>query len=304
MGTVGNVKIEPMVATWGTDTAMVQTITCAADVTDSLDGKYFFFYVGTTKYHVWYNTSGGGATDPAPAGSTAAVVAITTNDTASAVATATEVVLEALSGVTSTVSSSVITVTMEASGWVAGAHDPVSSGSGFTFEVTTEGDTAADIGFVDGDIELSTTEDLVDVTSHETGTNVLSQIRTGKQVELTLAFKETSVSQMQKILRSAGGNSFTPVGTGPTQVTGMGRDRDFTQVLLQAKKLVLHPKVLGSSDKSRDLTFHQVYPMLDSIPFSGENILTVPVTFKAFPKTTLNDRVEYYTLGDGSQTLT
>lgn len=301
MGTVGNVKIEPMVATWGTDTAMVQTITCVADVANSLDGKYFFFYSGSTKYHVWYNTSGGAATDPAPAGSTAAVVAITTGDTAAAVATATEAVLEALSGIASTVSDAVITVTQESTGYVKGAHDV---DSGFSFAVTTEGDSAADIGFVDGDMELSITEDLVDITAHEMGTNVLSQIRTGKQVEVTLTFKETSASQMQKILRAAGGGSYTPTGANGTEVTGHGTYLDFTQTLTQAKKLVLHPKVLGSGDKSRDYTFHYAYPQLDSIPFSGENIHMVPVTFKCYPKTSLNDRVEYYSFGDGSQTLT
>jgi hypothetical protein len=301
MGTVGNVKIEPMVATWGTDTAMVQTITCVADVADSLDGNYFFLYNSAgTKFHVWYNTSGGSATDPAPAGSTAAVVAITTGATANAVATATELVIEALTGFDSTVSANVITVTQTTVGYAPIGHDV---DSGFTIALVTEGDTAADIGFVDGDMELSISEDLVDVTAHETGSNVLTQIRTGKQVEVTLTFKETSVAQMKKILRQAGG-AFTPVGANSTEVVGAGTHKDFTQTLDQAKKLVLHPKVLGTSDRTRDYTFHSVYPMLDTIAFSGENLHLVPVTFKAYPKTTLNDRVEYYSYGDGTQTLT
>lgn len=301
MGTVGNVKIEPMVATWGTDTAMVQNITCVADVADSLDGKYFFIYnQAGTKFHVWYNTSGGSAVDPAPAGSTAAVVAISTGATAAAVATATEAVIEALSGLDSTVSNAVITVTQSTAGYVPLAHDV---NSGFSFELVTEGDSAADIGFVDGDIEFSVAEDLVDITAHEHGSNVLSQIRSGKQVEITLTFKETSVAQMKKLLR-AGGGAFTPVGANGSEVVGHGTHKDFTQTLNQASKLVLHPKVLGASDKTRDYTFHQAYPMLDAIAFSGENIHMVPVTFKIYPKLTLNDRVEYYSFGDGSQTLT
>jgi len=303
MGTVGNVKIEPMNVTWGTDTAQVETVTCVADVADSLDGKYFFIYtaLNAIKYHVWYNTSGGSATDPNPGGSTAVVVAITTGDTASTIATATASAIDALAGFVSTASSAVVTITNASNGYSSGPHEGV--GTGFSFAVSTEGDTAADIGFVDGDMELSLAEDLVDVTAQQAGTNVLSQIRSGKQVEMTLTFKETTVAQMNKILRQAGG-SFTPAGAGGTEVNGYGTYKDFTQTLLQAKKLVLHPVVLGSSDKSRDYTFHQAYPMIDTIAFSGENIHMVPVTFKCYPKTSLNDRVEYFSFGDGSQTLT
>lgn len=299
MGTVGNVKIEPMVVTWGTDTAMVQQITCVADSSGSLNDKYFFFYAGSTKYHVWYNVNSAG-TNPAPAGSTAAEVAVATNATAATVATATEAVLEALSGISSTVSDAVITVTQDSVGYVPLSHDV---NSGFSFALVTEGDSAADIGFVDGDIEMSLAEDLVDITAHEHGTNVLSQIRTGKQVEITLSFKETSVAQMKKILRQAGG-AFTPVGANGSEVVGWGTHKDFEQTMTQAKKLVLHPKVLGASDKSRDYTFHLAYPLLESIAFSGESIHMVPVTFKCYPKLTLNDRVEYFSYGDGTQTLT
>jgi hypothetical protein len=57
----------------------VTEVTTLADVSNSLDGKYFQFADATTTYHVWYNTSGGAATDPAPGGSTAIEVAIATN---------------------------------------------------------------------------------------------------------------------------------------------------------------------------------------------------------------------------------
>lgn len=302
MGTAGNIKIEPMNVTWGDDVVQVETITCVADVADSLDGKYFFLTnTSGTRFHVWYNTSGGAAVDPAPGGSTAAVVAITTGDTASAVATATEAVIEALSGFTSTVSNAIITVTHDAAGYAAGAHEGV--GTGFSFSVTTEGDSSADIGYVDGDIEFSISEDLVDVTSHQTGSNVLSQIRTGKQVECSLTFKETTAAQLKKLLRQAG-QAFTPAGAGGTEVVGWGMGKDFTQTLSQAKKLTLHPVVLGSGDKSRDLTIHSAYAQLESLTFSGENLFNIPVNFKVYPKVSLNDRVEYFTYGDGSQTLT
>lgn len=303
MGTVANIKIQPMSVTWGVDTAMVQTITCVADASDSLDGKYFLIYTATNaiKYHVWFNTSGGSAVDPNPGGSTAVVVNLTTGANAATVATAVAAAIDALAGFVSTATGAVVTVTNASSGYASLSHEGV--GSGFTFALTTEGDLAADVGYVDGAIEFSLKEDLVEVKAHQTGSNTLSQIRTGKKVELKLTFKETSAAQLRKVLR-AGGGSFTPAGASGTEVVGHGTYADFTQTLLQASKLVLHPVVNSASDHSGDYTFHLAYPMFENLSFSGEKELMVPVSFIVYPKTSLNSRVQYYAFGDGTQTLT
>lgn len=300
MGTLANIKIEPMVATWGEDVSMVETITCVADSSSSLNNKYFFFYTPAgAKHYIWIDVASAG-TDPSIAGATAHEVDISEDATASAVATAVEAVIEAVTGFASEVSGAVITVTHETAGYCQAAHD---GNSGFSFAVTTDGDAEADLGFVDGDIELAISENLADITAHEHGSNVLSQIRTGKVVEVTINLKETSVAQLKRLFVQGSG-SFTPTGVGGTEVSGWGTQKDFTQTINEAKKLVLHPKVLGSGDLSRDFTFHLAYPMLESLNFSGENILMVPVTFKVYPKLTLNNRVEYFSFGDGSQTLT
>ena len=305
MGTIANVKVEPMSVTWGTDTAQVSTITCAADSTDSLDGKYFYIYTASNaiKYHVWYNTSGGSAVDPNPGGSTAVVVAITTNDTASAVATATASAIDGLAGFTASASSGVVTMTNASSGYATEPHDG-GAASGFSFSATTWGNTSANIGFIAGDIAVAIEEQMADITAHESGTNVLSQIRTGKSVELTVTFKETSVAQLRKIFALHSGQSLTPAGANATEVFGWGQSRDFTQTLSQAAKLTLHPVVLGASDLSRDWTFWKAYPMLDSLTFSGENVHEIPVTFKVYPDSTKNSRIRYFAMGDGTQTLT
>lgn len=301
MGTVANIQIDPQTVTWGTDTAQISTVTTIADTAGSLNNDYFFLYEPDgTGHYFWFDVSSGGS-DPALAGFTAHEVDITTGDTANAVATALQAVVNAVDGFGAAVSTNVVTITNADTGYAQGPHD---GNSGFTFAISTEGNSAASIGFTDGDIEISQPEDLVDVPAHEVGTNVLTQIRTGKQVQVTINFKETSKAQLTKLLRKAGGASFTPTGASGTELTGIGTYKDFTQTLTQADKLVLHPVKLSSSDNSRDWTFHLAYPILDSITFSGENVLTIPVTFKCYPKTTLNDRVEYYAYGDGSQTLT
>jgi hypothetical protein len=305
MGTIANVKVEPMSVTWGTDTAQVASITAVADVSDSLDGKYFYIYSASNaiKYHVWFNTSGGSAVDPAPGGSTAVVVALTTNATASAVATATASALDALAGFVSTASGSVITCTNASAGYATEPHDG-GAACGFSFDVTTFGNASADVGYIAGDISVKLEEQLADITAHQTGTNVLSQIRTGKSVEVTLTFKETSVAQLRKMFALHSGQSLTPAGANATEVFGWGESRDFSQTLSQAAKLTLHPITLGASDLSRNWTFWKAYPMLDSLTFSGENVHEIPVTFKVYPDSSKNSRIQYFAMGDGTQTLT
>jgi hypothetical protein len=303
MGTVTNVKLEPMLATWGADVAQVATITCVADSADSLDGTYFFAYTAAnaTKYHFWFNTSGGSATDPAPGGSTAQAVAITTGDTASAVATALASAIDGLAGFVATASGAVVTVTNAATGYATLPHDG-GDATGFTFALSTEGDSAADVGLVEGDMEVAIESSYADITAHQSGTDLLGQIQTGKNVSITLNFKETSVAQLRKVLTKAGGQAFTPAGAGATEVFGLGQSEFALQ--RKAAKLVLHPKVLGSSDHSRDITFWKAAADLESLTFSGENIFMLPVTFQIFPDTTKNERINKMVYGDATQTLT
>lgn len=69
-------------------------VSAQSDVAGSLNNKYFFIYEGRSdrKFHVWYNVNGAGV-DPAPSNSTGIEIAINTNDAASIVAYATELVL-------------------------------------------------------------------------------------------------------------------------------------------------------------------------------------------------------------------
>jgi hypothetical protein len=145
---------------------------------------------------------------------------------------------------------------------------------------------ASALGFCDGDIEVTFEEQMVDVTAHQEGTNVLSALRTGKSAEISLTMKETSVGMLQTIFNNSQASGYTPSGAGASAVIAWGGNRDFSSVLAQAQKLVLHPVVLGATDYSRDLAFWLAYPMPESVVFSGENPMTVAVTFKIFPDST------------------
>lgn len=303
MGTVSNIKVEPVNVTFGEDVMQVEQITCRADASSDLNNDYFVFYTtGGTKHYAWFNVAAGG-TDPAISGGTANAVAISANATAAAVATALAAVLTAISGFDATADGAVVTLTATSAGYAKPAHEGV--GTGFSFETSVYGDTAIDLGYCDSAVEKAHEENYVDVTSHQTGSQILSQIHTGNTAGLTLNLKETSVSQLRKILL-AEGNSLIPDGTGvsSTEVMGYGTAQQFKQTLGRARKLKLHPTVLAPSNLSRDVTFWKAFPKVSGLSFSGEEILMLPVEFMIYPDYTKDSRINMYLIGDSTQTLT
>ncbi len=126
----------------------VTVITTVADVTDSLDGTYFILWSAkdATLYHVWFNTSGGAAVDPAPPGSTPIEVAIATDATAIAVADAAETAIDAIGDFSATADGNDdITITNAATGASTDASD---FDTGFTpFVISPQG--------VSGDVTIN-----------------------------------------------------------------------------------------------------------------------------------------------------
>ena len=304
MGTVANQKVEPVNVTWGESVMQSENITCVADSSSSLNNKYFLFYTtGGTKNYAWFNVGGAGS-DPAVSGGTANAVAISANASAATVATALAAVLTAVSGFDATSDGAVVTLVATTAGLAKAAHEGAAA-TGFTFEVNNYGDTAVDLGFCDGDISVSHEENYVDVTSHQTGSQILSQIPTGNSLTVSVTLKETAVSQLKKIIL-AEGDSLIPDGTGvsSTEVLGYGTSRQFKQNVGRARKLVLHPTVLPASNLSRDVSFWKAFPKLNEIIFSGENIMTLPVEFMIYPDYTRDSKCNMFVYGDSTQTLT
>lgn len=304
-GNVANQKIEPLMVTWGEDVNQSERITCIADVAASLNSQYFVFYdIAGTKRYCWFNVGGTGV-DPALAGATGHVVAISSGATASAVASAAQAVLDAVTGHDCTVDGAVLTLLKTAPGYAKPAHDGAAD-TGFSFEVNYYGDTAVDLGYCDGDIEVSHEENYVDLTAHQTGSMVLGGISTGSTVSVTVSLKETAVNQLRKILATAEGDVMLPDGTGAsaTEVLGWGTSRQFKSNLERCRKLVLHPIVLPDSNKSRDVTAWKAFPKIGALTYSGENILMIPVEFAIYPDYSKQDKVRLLVFGDSSQTLT
>lgn len=281
MANVQNIKIEPMKVLWGQDIAQQQLISCVEST--SLNSKYFVFYdVDGTRRYAWFDINSTGV-DPALSGATGLEVDLaSTSLTAVEVATALAAAIDALTGYVATASGAVVTVTHALNGKAKPMHDG-GAATGFQLEVVRYGDSALDLGYVDGSIEASFESQNVDVTAHQTGTEVISHINTGNNVSVTLNIKETTIAQLRKAFLDMG-DAALPAGTGSIaqEVFGYGQSRLFKQTIERAKKLVLHPKVLGPSDYSRDLCFWKAVAMPESLNFSGEEILVCPVSFMLY----------------------
>jgi len=299
-----NVKIEPMEVYLGTDVAQVQTVTCvASSVASNLNSKYFLLYASTgVKYVVWMDVNNTGV-DPAIAGYTSVSVELGANpQTAAQVATAVQVAVDPLATFVATVSGSVVTITDAASGAATFAHDSQVAKTGFAFSVSKVGDTFDKVGLIDGDIAISgLARTPVDIKAHQNGATVLGQIFTSAgNPEISFTLKEVTYARIEKISRYANG-AFYPVAAASTPGIGGGSGGLFKSPT--TPQLVLHPVRLGVADKSNDYCFWKVSLDLDSLNFSGENILMLPVKAKAFEDCDKASAVSVWMYGDWSQSF-
>jgi hypothetical protein len=297
-----NIVLEPMDVYIGKNQVQVQKVTCVADVSSSLNNKYFLLYepAGTRRY-VWFNIGGAGV-DPALSGYTAVPVTAAVNASASTIATAVQVAIDALAEFTATVSGGVVTITDVTEGYAPAAHDAQAtiSQTAFAFELVTVGDTYEKIGYLDGDIEIGNLSGApVDITTHQTGATVVGQLLSSSgNPELSFALKEVTTAKYKKVRRYASGE-FVPVANGSTSLVGAGRLGQFKAP--QYTRIVLHPVSKDAADKTRDYCFWKCLLDLDSVTFSGENVLTLPVTAKAFEDCEKPSVVSVWSFGDWTQ---
>lgn len=136
----------------------ISKVTTVADVSGSLNNRYFFLNAAndSTEYYVWYNVSGGG-TDPSLAGKTGVEVAITTNDTANTVASLTRTEINNLADFSASVLSDEITITNVVGGKSTDTQDSDATATGFTFEIIQQGTTFG-VSRVDNTLTVTATD--------------------------------------------------------------------------------------------------------------------------------------------------
>lgn len=292
-GNIGNIKIEPVRLSWEIEE---QThVTCVADVSSSLNSKYFLLNDGENdKFYVWFNVGGAGV-DPAPAGRTGITVAFAANSSASSIATAIAAAVDANAEFVASADGAVVTITNADAGE---ADDTVDVDTGFTFAQCQEGGLL-DLGLTEGDIEVTFEETLLSVTAHQTGVTPLADLRQGVVSEVALTMKEASPEKLKEIFAKAAGGTYTPLGG--TELFGWGTSRQGLSTIVQARRLVMHPVALAASNHVRDLCFWKAYPMPESLVFSGENPQVVSLTFKIYLDDSKPEAIKQWAYGDYTQ---
>lgn len=308
---VENIKVEAMLVIYGVDTEQSEKITIRSGIAKaSLAAKYFHLYAvnlaGVISKHVfWFQVTG---TDVAPALTDATLHEVDISDvgidTIAEIATELASEISLVAGIYSATSlNNVVTVDHEVVGYAPSAHDSKNSlkKTNFAFEILVQGDTEDELGCIDGDIEIAFEESFIDVNCHAEGVTPVAQLKNGvSSVEATLTIQETTNEQLRKMFTKSGGSFIPDAGT---EVFGMGTFKNFENMFKYATKLRLHPVRLLDGDRSGDYTFHKAIPNLTGLTFSGENVFNLPITFKVFPAEGIDTRVNYFSIGDGSQDL-
>jgi hypothetical protein len=298
---VANIRIEPVDLYLGKDQKQVQKVTTVADVSSSLNNKYFALHSAAGGKHlVWFDTGTGVA--PVISGYTAVQVTIAVNATAAAVATALQTAVDALTDYVATVSGKVVTITDNVNGpaHVAADAEVTLSKTGFAFEYVTAGDLMERVGYMDGDVEISgLSQEMLEVTAHQTGVTSLAQLLTSAgKPEISANLKEVISEVWQKLRRYSSG-TYLPQASGSTPIVGNG-----TAGLFKAMKnarVILHPVSKDFADHTADLALWKCNVDLDTVTYSGENILTLPIKIMANNDSSKPAAVSMFQYGDWTQ---
>ncbi len=131
-------------AVWTSTGTGIQTIGVVADVSGSLNSKYFLLNSANagTGYYVWMNVNSAGV-DPLVAGRTGVPITVATNDSAATIGAAIQVAIDALALFIAT-GTTTVTVTNSASGPFVAMSDGAAP-TGFTFAITAGGTTTMSV---------------------------------------------------------------------------------------------------------------------------------------------------------------
>lgn len=290
----------------GKDTVQEFCITTKADVAASLQNKYFVIHEPVTqaKHYFWYNVATLG-TDPAVPNATGHVIAIASGATASAVATATQGVIDALAWASATVPAGMpdhVDCVMIANGYAFECRDSTValSKTQFTFTVIKFGSTQIDLGGTEGDVTFSVEEQNVEIKTPQTGNFVLGEIRQGASLTASFSLQDTSIESIQRVMNFYGSTIVPDNGSGKI-LSGYGSQNLFKSTDDIAQQLIFRPSNLaGIPDASQDFTMPKAKLKLGELTFSAENIFILPVEAVAYLDTTDNGYLNFFSYGDKS----
>lgn len=291
---VSNIEIVSVDAEFGN-----QHLVCVDTVAGgSLAGTSFNISSRTADFYVWFDDSS--AADPAPGG-TGIAVTIDDTETAAEIASAIATAVDAEDAFNATALTDQGKVLIEVKGLGAPNTAFSDNDAGVTLTVLREG-SSLDLGYLEGDVELGLEEQVFDITSHQTGSQVIGSLRTGITVgPITLQLKETTAAKLKEFMEASAAAEYE-VDTNEL-VTGIGSlsgSKQFTNTFNDAKTLVLHPTKKDSDDLDEDFCFWKAYPNLNSLTFSGESQRLLTIDFQIFLDERRQNAVNQVVIGTDS----
>ena len=284
-----------------------RSIVTVADSSDNLNETYFDLnsqdpsFENETQYFVWFNTGAG--TEPVVAGKTGIEVAINTDDTAEAVATALETAIEALAtddfrAAVKVGSPSKVEIGNRFGGAITAETD--SGATGFTLAVETVGIGGA-LGKTADGIELALGTETGDVTTNQTGSIINAQIYQGQTAEVTASFVELDTSKLRALFAVIGDEL---QDTSDNYLIGGGESKLFQDLSVIGGQLVVHPQRLALTDYSRDLVLWSSAPKPDSLNFDGSALQQISTSFTGYVDDRYKQKINLYAIGPWTEKAT
>lgn len=291
-----SIKLEAVKAFWGTKHC--RTIETVADVAGSLDGTYFDLNITSSldfsevQGYVYFNT------DPVIAGKTAYAATVASDATAEEVASAIESALSSVN-VNVEVTGSSVEIQNKYLGSISAETD--SGSTGFTFAVGREG-VGGELGkTAQGGTTVSLETTGVELKSDQTGELVIGESFTGSTVTVDAPLIELDKAKLELVIGQVTGDVHTPAAG--TSLVGYGQSRLYSLLNSLGGTLILHPIRLPDSDKSSDVIVHKCAPLPQDLNFSGSDIQTLNVQFKAYLDSNVNEKINLFAIGDWTQDL-
>lgn len=305
---IENIKIRPMRVYIGSNDKQKEVITCRADVSGDLFGKYFVIHTPAGENYAVYLDDEtvvvpGSYLKPTlpTTGWTDVRVAIASGESATGVASAIKTALEAISGskFTCVASGKTVTVTHSAAGYAHPCRDAVISAkkTQFAFKAVKLGMVETSIGAIEGDIEISGMEQTVkEIMTHATGETAQAEITTGySKPEMKFNQFEFDKVAIKRALILSGGQTMLPEIEDAQEVVGYGTTGMAGQK--PQYKMRLHPVDMDANDNSEDWTIWKAAFNLESFTFSGTEFSTIPLTASMYPDATKPKMIEFFAIG-------
>lgn len=288
----------------GSDRPQKTCIFTKADSSGSLENKYFVMHEPVTqaKHYFYYQVGGSGAVDPAIPNATGHMIDVATNASKNAVASATQLVIDALAWAVATVSGNEIEVTFVTNGYAYEARDSLSalSKTGFNITVAQFGSVQFDAGATNGDITFTVEEQTKEIKSPQTGDFLLAEIRRGATVGASFELKDTSSDSIRRALNFYGQTIVTDDAASEV-ITGYGSDNLFKSTDDVADQVILRPTdKAADNDSSEDFTIHKSKLKLGELTMSAENELVLPIEVMGYLDTSKSGFANLFSYGNGS----